>query len=282
RLAVGGGEPDAAAAGQAWRHERRADLYPVPQPEGAAAQPRHQAFRRRTTDAGDRSHPAHRRKTPAAGRADRRACAGDHPADRPHHRDAQGTGLHHRAGGTEFPLRLDRGGPALRCRARQGYRHDPQRRTRGEYRQTARLSRRVEKQTGGHANLGGNGMRKTGFLLASLAASLMASSAFAQDISVKIGVLNDRSGIYADITGEGSVIAAQLAAEDFGTDKGIKVEIVSADHQNKADVGANIARQWYDAENVDAIVDVPTSSIALAINDITKEKNKVFLNSGAG
>lgn len=125
-------------------------------------------------------------------------------------------------------------------------------------------------------------MRKTGFLLASLAASLMASSAFAQDISVKIGVLNDRSGIYADITGEGSVIAAQLAAEDFGTDKGIKVEIVSADHQNKADVGANIARQWYDAENVDAIVDVPTSSIALAINDITKEKNKVFLNSGAG
>ena len=125
-------------------------------------------------------------------------------------------------------------------------------------------------------------MRTTGFLLASLAASLMASSALAQDVTVKIGVLNDRSGIYADITGEGSVIAAQLAAEDFGTDKGIKVEIVSADHQNKADVGANIARQWYDAENVDVIVDVPTSSIALAINDITKEKNKVFLNSGAG
>ena len=124
-------------------------------------------------------------------------------------------------------------------------------------------------------------MRTTGFLLASLAASLMASSALAQDVTVKIGVLNDRSGIYADITGEGSVIAAQLAAEDFGTDKGIKVEIVSADHQNKADVGANIARQWYDAENVDVIVDVPTSSIALAINDITKEKNKVHVNSGA-
>lgn len=125
-------------------------------------------------------------------------------------------------------------------------------------------------------------MKNTGFLLASLAASLMATSALAQDITVKIGVLNDRSGIYADITGEGSAVAAQMAAEDFGTDKGIKVEVVSADHQNKADVGANIARQWYDTENVDAIADVPTSSIALAINDITREKNKVFLNSGAG
>lgn len=125
-------------------------------------------------------------------------------------------------------------------------------------------------------------MKNTGFLLASLAASLMATSALAQDITVKIGVLNDRSGIYADITGEGSAVAAQMAAEDFGTDKGIKVEVISADHQNKADVGANIARQWYDTESVDAIADVPTSSIALAINDITREKNKVFLNSGAG
>ncbi len=124
-------------------------------------------------------------------------------------------------------------------------------------------------------------MRKTGLLLASLATALMATSALAQDISVKIGVLNDRSGIYSDITGEGSVIAARLAAEDFGTDKGIKVEIVSADHQNKPDVGSNIARQWYDTENVDMIVDVPTSSVALAIHEITKEKNKVHVNSGA-
>lgn len=125
-------------------------------------------------------------------------------------------------------------------------------------------------------------MKNTGFLLASLAASLMATSALAQDISVKIGVLNDRSGIYADITGEGSVIAAQLAVEDFGAgDKGINVEIVSADHQNKADVGSNIARQWYDTENVDMIADVPTSSIALAVNEITREKNKVHVNSGA-
>ena len=124
-------------------------------------------------------------------------------------------------------------------------------------------------------------MKYTGILLGSLAAALMASSALAQDISVKIGVLNDRSGLYSDITGEGSVVAAQMAAEDFGTDKGIKVEIVSADHQNKPDVGSNVARQWYDTENVDAIADVPTSSVALAINEITREKNKVFLNSGA-
>jgi branched-chain amino acid transport system substrate-binding protein len=123
-------------------------------------------------------------------------------------------------------------------------------------------------------------MKKTGFILASLAGLLMAGTAYAQT-KVKIGVLNDRSGIYADITGEGSAVAAQMAADDFGADKGITVEVVSADHQNKPDVGSNIARQWYDTEGVDVIADVPTSSVALAINDITKEKNKVFLNSGA-
>ncbi|MEO3997679.1 ABC transporter substrate-binding protein [Mesorhizobium sp. CAU 1732] len=125
-------------------------------------------------------------------------------------------------------------------------------------------------------------MRKTGFVLASLGAMMMASAAYAQDISVKLGVLNDRSGIYADIAGEGSVIAAQMAAEDFGAEgKGIKVEIVSADHQNKPDVGSNIARQWYDQDGVDVILDVPTSSVALAVNDITREKDKIFINSGA-
>ncbi|MBX3574357.1 MAG: ABC transporter substrate-binding protein [Mesorhizobium sp.] len=123
-------------------------------------------------------------------------------------------------------------------------------------------------------------MRKTGFILATLAGLLMAGTAYAQT-KVKIGVMNDRSGLYSDITGEGSVVAAQLAVEDFGADKGITVEIVSADHQNKPDIGSNIARQWYDTEEVDAIADVPTSSVALAINDITREKNKVFLNSGA-
>jgi branched-chain amino acid transport system substrate-binding protein len=117
------------------------------------------------------------------------------------------------------------------------------------------------------------------FLLASAATALFAAPAFAVD--VKIGVLNDRSGIYADIAGEGSVVATQMAAEDYGAaEKGVNVEIVSADHQNKPDVGSNIARQWYDTEGVDVIADVPTSSVALAINEITREKDKIFLASG--
>src|SRR5688572_31234048 len=121
-------------------------------------------------------------------------------------------------------------------------------------------------------------MRKTVLLLGGLAASLMATSALAQDINIKMGVLNDRSGIYADLAGEGSVIAAQMAVEDFkAAEKGITVEIVSADHQNKPGVASTIARQWYDQEGVDVILDVPTSSAALAVNDVTREKNKVFI-----
>jgi branched-chain amino acid transport system substrate-binding protein len=113
-------------------------------------------------------------------------------------------------------------------------------------------------------------------------AALMASPVLAQQISVKAGVLNDRSGLYADLSGEGSVIAARMAVEDFkAADKGIKVEIVSADHQNKPDVGSTIARQWYDQDGVDLILDVPTSSVALAVNQITREKNKIHINSGA-
>ncbi len=112
--------------------------------------------------------------------------------------------------------------------------------------------------------------------------ALMASPALAQQITIKAGVLNDRSGLYADLSGEGSVIAARMAVEDFkAAEKGIKVEIVSADHQNKPDVGSTIARQWYDQDGVDLILDVPTSSVALAVNQITKEKNKVHINSGA-
>lgn len=120
-------------------------------------------------------------------------------------------------------------------------------------------------------------------LLATTAfAALISSPLLAQQIAIKIGVMNDRSGLYADLTGEGSAVAARLAVEDFkAADKGLKVEIVSADHQNKPDVGSNIARQWYDQDGVDVIADVPTSSVALAINQITKDKNKVFLNSGA-
>jgi branched-chain amino acid transport system substrate-binding protein len=113
------------------------------------------------------------------------------------------------------------------------------------------------------------------------AATLLAGTAIAQETSIKIGVLNDRSGVYADLSGEGSVVAARMAVEDFGAaDKGIKVEIVSADHQNKPDIASNIARQWIDEQGVDVIADVPTSSAALAVNEIVRDKNKIFLMSG--
>jgi branched-chain amino acid transport system substrate-binding protein len=118
--------------------------------------------------------------------------------------------------------------------------------------------------------------------LALAAAAALASAAQAEDLTVKIGVLNDMSSLYADIGGQGSVIAAKMAVEDFNpAAHGMKVEIVNADHLNKPDVGVNIARQWFDVDHVDAIVDVPTSSVALAINEVIREKNKVFLVSGA-
>jgi branched-chain amino acid transport system substrate-binding protein len=123
---------------------------------------------------------------------------------------------------------------------------------------------------------------KTRYVLSALAALAMTGAAQAQT-SVKLGVLNDRSGVYSDLTGEGSVIAARMAAEDFkAAEKGIKVDIVAADHQNKPDIGASIARQWYDQEGVDVILDVPTSSVALAVNGIAREKNKILINSGGG
>jgi branched-chain amino acid transport system substrate-binding protein len=99
--------------------------------------------------------------------------------------------------------------------------------------------------------------------------------------SIRIGVLNDQSGLYADIAGVGSVWAAKKAIADFGAAaKGMKVEIISADHQNKADIGLSIARQWIDLDRVDVIADVPTSSVALAVNELVREKNKVFLAVG--
>ena len=101
--------------------------------------------------------------------------------------------------------------------------------------------------------------------------------------TIKIGVLSDMSSLYTDIGGAGSVVAAKMAVEDSGIEKrGIKVEIVSADHQNKPDVGSGIARRWYEAENVDVIADVPNSGVALAVSQISKDKNKVFLASGPG
>ncbi len=114
--------------------------------------------------------------------------------------------------------------------------------------------------------------------------ALTAGTALAADlVPVKIGVLNDRSGVYFDSTGEGAVVAARMAVEDFKPEThGLKVEVIAADHQNKPDVGASVARQWYDRDGVDAIFDVPTSSVALAIAQITKEKNKAFINSGGG
>ena len=112
---------------------------------------------------------------------------------------------------------------------------------------------------------------------------LLAGTANAQlsgDV-VRLGVLNDQSGLYADIGGQGSVTAARMAVEDFGgTVLGKPIEVVFADHQNKPDVGSNITRQWIDQDGVDVIVDVPTSSVALAVQAITKEKERIFLMSG--
>jgi branched-chain amino acid transport system substrate-binding protein len=101
--------------------------------------------------------------------------------------------------------------------------------------------------------------------------------------TIKIGVMNDQSGLYSDLSGQGSVWAARKAIDDFckSTKCHDKIEVVFADHQNKPDIGSNVVRQWYDVDQVDVVVDVPTSSVALAVNTITKEKNKVFLVSGA-
>jgi branched-chain amino acid transport system substrate-binding protein len=120
-------------------------------------------------------------------------------------------------------------------------------------------------------------------LSGSIIALLASSAALAQEKAIKIGVLNDQSGLYADITGPNSVVAAQMAVDDSGmAAKGWKIEIVVGDHQNKPDIGANIARQWFDRDKVDVIVDVPTSSVGLAVNNVVKEKNGVYLNSGTG
>ena len=109
-----------------------------------------------------------------------------------------------------------------------------------------------------------------------------ASFAVAQDKTVKIGALSDQSGLYADLGGPGSTLAAQMAIEDSGlTAKGWKIDVISGDHQNKPDIGTAIARQWFDVDKVDVIVDVPNSGVALAVNNVIKEKNGVYINSGA-
>ena len=124
-------------------------------------------------------------------------------------------------------------------------------------------------------------MRISAYAALLAAASLAAGAAQAEVTSVKIGVLNDQSGVYTDLSGPGGVDAVRMAVEDFGGSIGsAKIEIVSADHQNKADIGSSIARQWFDQDHVDIIMDVPNSGVALAINDIAKEKNKIAIFSG--
>ena len=113
--------------------------------------------------------------------------------------------------------------------------------------------------------------------LTALAGLGLAGPALAQDKTVKIGVLNDMSSLYADIGGPNSVVAIKMAIEDSGlAKKGWKIDIVSGDHQNKPDVGVNIARQWINTEKVDAIADTPNSGVALAISNLAKEKNIIF------
>ena len=128
-------------------------------------------------------------------------------------------------------------------------------------------------------------MKRNLISLAVAAACAFAGSAQAQisDGIVKIGVMNDMSGLYSDITGQGSVVAARMAVEDYirASKSTLKVEIVGADHQNKPDVGSNVARQWYDTEKVDMIADVPTSSVGLAIAKISADKGKLHVNSGS-
>src|SRR5579863_1211470 len=135
-------------------------------------------------------------------------------------------------------------------------------------------------EAGGNV-LGGCGMKSR--LAFALTASLMlTSAALADDKVVKIGSLDDQSSLYADIGGPGSTLAAQMAVEDSGlTKKGWTISVIDADHQNKPDVGAGIARKWFDEDKIDVIVDVPNSGVARAVNQVVKEKNGVFLNSGA-
>ena len=124
---------------------------------------------------------------------------------------------------------------------------------------------------------------KAVYYLSTAIAVFVCSPAHAQytDGVVKIGLLTDMSSLYSDNGGPGSVTAARLAVEDFGAAaKGMKVEIISADHQNKADIGSNIANSWIDVDKVDMIIDIPNSGIALAVSEVAKQKNKLFIASG--
>src|SRR5690242_3555613 len=122
----------------------------------------------------------------------------------------------------------------------------------------------------------------TALLLGAALAFGVSDAALAQDKNVKIGVLTDLSGLYADLGGQGSILAAQMAVEDSGmAAKGWKLDVISADHQNKPDIATNIARQWIEVDKVDVLMDVLNSGVALAVNNVVKEKNSVMINSGA-
>ena len=106
------------------------------------------------------------------------------------------------------------------------------------------------------------------------------TTAFAQDKNIKVGVLTDNSGLYSDLGGAGSTLAAQMAIEDSGlAAKGWKVDLISADHQNKPDIATTIARQWVDVEKVDIFMDVLNSGVGLAVNNLVKEKNSIMINT---
>src|SRR5262249_38327931 len=118
--------------------------------------------------------------------------------------------------------------------------------------------------------------------LIALATTALSTTALAQDKNVKIGVLTDMSSLYADINGPGAVTAVNMAIDDSGLRaKGWKIDVVSGDHQNKPDVGVNIARQWIDTDKVDVVTDVPNSGVALAISNLVREKNSILLNQAA-
>src|SRR5437867_10225516 len=111
----------------------------------------------------------------------------------------------------------------------------------------------------------------------------LAGTVVAQDQPIRIGVLNDQTSVYADFQGRGSVLAAQMAVEDYGAKAaGRRIDVVFADHQNKPDVGSVVARKWLDQDGVDLIVDIPNSAVALAVSEIVRQKNKVLIGSGAG
>mgnify|MGYP002384735381 FL=1 len=119
--------------------------------------------------------------------------------------------------------------------------------------------------------------------VSALMALMMSPAVGADNGPIKIGILNDQSGPYVAIDGPTSVDAARMAVEDFGgTLLGRKIEVVSADHQNKADIGATIARKWLDVDGVTAIVDVAVSSVAFAVQELARERNKIVIYSGAG